>query len=348
MDLSTKIVGSLYEAIDPRNEAGFVALLRAEFDASNAGFCLWDQGVRNYFTYVHSDIPASVLESFNTEMTDGDPWIAADRAKPRKTKALRGIDIISQKEVHASPMYHKFMRPFNLEYMLCCASYVGQESGGFVSIHRSPDRGDFDLLDRSKIAVLESHIDRVSRLRSAQQLLTVHHFNQFGPCLEVRSDLTCFINEAGQELERLGAISYKDGRVRFVEHDLQTRYEHAVNQYFNNPDGLSEDFGRILRSESGSTSLVLLGKSSNIRKTDRLLVFIQMESAHFEYLRAHGLSIAESLVGDALARGDSLSSVAEHLNKSIHTIRSQCKSLLAKTNSTSQSDFVRRVILRTL
>ena len=346
MDADTQLVGSLYDAIDPEYESEFLQHLENYFDAANAGICIWDKGVEAA-TYSHSSLPADTIASYLPEIED-DPWIVKDTKTPRRTKALRGTDIIPQAELHMSRMYQSFMRPMDLEYMLCCATYLGSESGVFVVAHKSPTHNDFDLIDRSKMSLLENHIDRVVRLRTANGLLNHSKFDHYGPCIEVTNTLNCTLNKAAQALERQGLLHFRAGSVFFSDTDLQSQFKRAVNDYFFGRERLSADLGEILRDRSGSVSIYLLGETHAVTHHNKLLVFVQCTLSHYEYIRAAGATREEASLGDALVRGLTLAEHAKQCNKSIHTVRSQCKSLFTKTRTNSQTDFVRKVILRRL
>ena len=61
-------------------------------------------------------------------------------------------------------------------------------------------------------------------------------------------------------------------------------------------------------------------------------------------MRAYGLTASEADIAVALARGDTLSDIADTRCVSIHTVRAQVKQVLSKTSTRRQSALVRLLL----
>lgn len=271
-------------------------------------------------------------------------------------------DVISEAELHRTAYYRELMAPDGVEQMM--ALNVIGEFHGIAKLRLARRRGNrrYGIVDKSFCARLAPHLAHAVSHYGRITIPALEHL-VYGTALEqmaigiviLRDDnrVLCMNSRASLLLGRSGALSIHDGELRAVDAALQRRILECSRSVraawrggrdgaagaFNVPCSDSRDSLQVLvraiplpeyHYSRGSIGLALFIGSARERRPLSAEVVA----------RLFGLSPAESVVVLALAEGASPAEAARTLGVAVSTVRSQLRSIYAKTGVRRQADLV--------
>ncbi|MEM7099320.1 MAG: LuxR C-terminal-related transcriptional regulator [Pseudomonadota bacterium] len=326
------LVGSIYDHID---QPGAIAELLSQttvlFSAANTNLGIVQDGVVEY----HSQyVPEDMLEKRYLPIIDTDPWYVLPR-QIEGPKALLATQYISTKDYKKYPHYD-INRELDFEYLAGFANTGHRKDLEFFMVcTRSRTQGDFDTTVLKYFELLGSHLGRALRLKKN----TSKTDNTFA-CVVLEDRRIVEINEQLLGLVYKGVFRTRldNDRFEFCEEQIQSRFETFEAQ------------------SSASSALVVLQPglyalwekfsyldSQYSRKIRTRVRFVEADEFNFDF----GYTEAEKEIVLLLLKGLSIQEIAVVRHRSVHTIRTQVKSILNKTNVSSQRELVVRLASET-
>jgi DNA-binding CsgD family transcriptional regulator len=303
----------------------------------------------------------SLAEPTATYFADG--WAARD---PR---AMRGFwlalcgqvfldqDIFTPDELRAAPLYNEFLYPAGLGWM---AGIGFQVNGAWwaLSLQRTPQDGPFDPQDKPALASLMAPLSDAATLSAAVGRSVITGM----------TDALDLVGRPALAIDRSGsALGWNEAADRLFGEDIRIRDRRlfvrnraaaaAVNRLLDQLCGAADEAS--LRTEpvivprDGRPPLVLralsisaaartpfLGARALLTLTDLAPSQPQPSATPRDLMRIFGLTPAEARLAVLIGTGMSPGEAAEQLAISRETVRTQLKSVLAKTDTHRQGELV--------
>jgi DNA-binding CsgD family transcriptional regulator/PAS domain-containing protein len=321
------------------------------------------------FAYTYR-IPQSSITLWSTRYADQNLWTntMVERGLMRTGLVLMGSELVPDEKMFASEWYQHLLAPDDILQLLFGLVYGADHPDiPFVGMcsFRSRHSSRFNEEDRSKMRLLLPHLSRslgvMFKLRDAEFRVaaSLHALNQIrtGIVLLDHDTQVCFANAEAERICRLqdglrlkvGSQSRSALRAddSVAQAALQHAFRTAVGMSANDVEHFAHTIGVQRRSglPSFSVQVSALPESNPYQQgsnVPRAIVFIkdgaQEQSIDASLLiRTYGLTLAEARLAAALCNGGSLESVAQELKASVNTLKSQLKSVYAKTSVNSRA-----------
>lgn len=269
--------------------------------------------------------------------------------------------ICSPETLLNSEYYNDFLRPYDIRFSIAVTVVRERDRVVHLSAFRPHGTGPFECNEMTLLSELYPHVRQAIQLsfrlmeqeQRGQALQQVVERTGQGVALLDRSSRVVYINRALEEM-----IATRDGLV-LSRSRLTTSAQEAASALraavFDATRGGSG--GSVLVSRPSAkpaysilitpvlTQIPFLGCS---QPAASIVVSDPASAARSDVIRlqqAFGLTRAEARVASRLAAGASLRDVSEQLAISIHTARTHVKRILGKTDTSRQSDLIRKILL---
>jgi DNA-binding CsgD family transcriptional regulator len=304
-----------------------------------------------------------LLNLYATSAWRDDVWSSYGASHPNLL--TRNENFISDAGVLALDYYNEVMRPLDIFYVMGTGATLGRDGGiGLLGIHRSHKEGTFSADDERRMNLFLPHFQRAMsltrRLRDVELQRDAGMASldalSLGLVLAGADGKIFFANSiAERHLQAGAAIKAMRGHLCVCD----ARNHEILKQSIRNVAALA--YGKTVPSPP----LIMLRGSEEARLS--LLVCPAPTARHFSgpdvpvvaiYIgepdrkpvslrdlvtRVYGLTPAEGRLLSALLDGERLQETADRLEISVNTIRTQLRSLFAKTGHRRQSDLIREV-----
>lgn len=314
---------------------------------------------------VHDTVCGTMVDSYI------DHFFALDPIRPYPTELGTAIlfdDIMHRDEFKKTEFYRDFLAPNNIIYGM--KSYFGDPNGlvGWLQIARGVERGNFSVSDKAYCSAVLPHLSL--SLRIYGKLMQTETERQLYKGIVDRMAIGAVILDSRDRIMKMNAtarsiiqhqpcLTRVDGKL-YVRSSQQNRLFQAMiaraqeaRADLSDPhfieslqlDGHAGKVGVLIKSApiipwyEGQTcpSVVIL-------LSDPTRPHIAPEQLLISLL---AISPAEARLALLLANGHSLPDIAGRLDISINTVRTQLKSIFAKTGTHTQAELV-RLILRSV
>jgi DNA-binding CsgD family transcriptional regulator len=304
-------------------------------------------------------ISSARLEAFVSEWATSD-WLLkgrdprGTRLVPRKdARFLTDLDEFTPKELENEPYYQDFLRSHGLGW--CVGTAIHSPSGDTLvfSIERRYDRGPVEMQRVTRLDRLRPHLARAALFSARQGLKRAR------ATVQILSDIglpAAVLARGGRMVAANTRLENMRPQLRFLAHDRLSFGDRHVRAMFD--AALAE-----LTSTAGATvkSLAVPAVDDNPAAVAHLLPV--KRTAHDLFQRAEAVLIVtpllmqeapaadllsglfdltprEARVARALTEGKSIADLSQSLGLSRETLRSQLKSVFAKTGTARQSELV--------
>jgi DNA-binding CsgD family transcriptional regulator/PAS domain-containing protein len=354
------LVGHLYDAVmAPSGFQQFIEALCPAFQLISAGMLTRHgetQEVKGLWLHGMSQ---KSFASYTLDYARDDILAHHMMVAPIGSFYASNLDIPHPERFPESRFYQEWVLPHGLAY--AAGSIVLREGAWLTQlfVQRTPEHPPFTREEMHRLDQLVSHIQRAMQMRQRFAELQLEQ-NFLASSLDVLAMPTLLIDEygrvvhanrsAGQLLEGRSALWLEDGHL-FTRDEAVTR---SINLEVSNAIRASRGIGAdpcttVLLSRSARAPLIIMiapmqfyGGAAG--QGAALLFAFDPEiapSVVVEVVRAlFGLSGAEAQLAVALGSGKTLEDAAQERGTSIHTIRTQLKSIFNKTGTKRQSDLV--------
>jgi DNA-binding CsgD family transcriptional regulator len=304
----------------------------------------------------NSPVSESIQKSTAAYFRDG--WHTRDeRFRSLPIMAKRGVaddfDFTTPEEMKRHPYYQEFLRPFGLQYFAGVKMAAGDDLW-CLSIQRSLERGPFSATEKQKLAVLSRQLSSAAAMARALGFATAAAAVE---AFEVSGSAVALLDRRGEVIRpNRAAEALLCPELRIVERRIVSRDRKASA-------ALDRSLHALLLAETPSALMppVLLPRcarrpilaypiklstvsASVFADCQALLVFIDMEKRivppHEVLLSSFALTAAETRLATRMASGEALEGVADELDISKETARSQLKAVFEKTGVHRQAELV--------
>ncbi len=277
----------------------------------------------------------------------------------------RNENFISDADVPKLDYYNEVMRPLRIFYVMGTGVSLDQDGGiGIIGVHRQRREGTFDAEAEQRMRLFIPHFQRAMSLTHRLQTLEIQRDSgmasldalSLGLVLAGVDGKIFFANSvAERHLQAGAAVTSLRGHLRLRD----ARAHDILKQAIQTTAALA--YGKSV----SSSPLIVVQSQEETRLS--LLVCPAPTACHFSgpnvpvvaiYIgepdrkpislrdlltQVYGLTPAEGRLLTALLDGERLQETADRLEISVNTIRTQLRSLFAKTGHRRQSDLIRDV-----
>ena len=356
------VIESLYEGVVDE-EAWGRALTEVANLVSAQGLLLMSCNPKTceIFRYELPGLDGAGLKDYGGHWIHHDPRYAAGLQRPAGEVQVDDM-LVPRAVMRRSAIFNEFLRPWDIPF--CIASWVirAPTHGVTLCIEGTRRHGPFTEAERKRIVAVLPHLRRVLQVKDrlakagtrADQLLETMDRLPYGVLL-LDEDLTIVEASAAARaiLAEGDGVHARGGRLGFHRSSDATAFARTLDPIAT--DGRERNGLVMVRRLVNGDELTLLtmplvappGGWSRPAVRYLVLLFGGSRSAwpSAETLRsAYGLTNGEAQLAAALVAGGSLSDIAERRSVSVQTLRTQLKSVFAKTGVSNQSQLLRLVL----
>ena len=302
-------------------------------------------------------IPEKVVRGYQAEHSYTDPYRQAFMRNPR-IGIIEGEDLVPYDKLTESPGYASLVLGKTLAHMTCLVLSISPRTHEIITLWRGPGRLRLDPHHHDLLLLLLPHLQNAVKIRRALGLAQDRARNAEG-LLDASDTVSIllngegrilFMNRAAQSLALAGdGFTVQRDRIVLTDRSRRSQFDRLVAQVA--AGGLHSPGGALLAdrpSRSGAlqflvTPLCLAGSEDS---KVRVLVLATGSKQEISFPDAvlrqlYDLTPAETEIANGLLTGFSLEEISQLRRVSVATVRSQMKSLLAKTDTHRQGDLVR-------
>ncbi len=263
-----------------------------------------------------------------------------------------GSQMLDQRIAEQTQYYREFMKPIGMRFLLGCG-VVSPSTVAFMSAHRWSGQKDYPPRTVNRVRELTPHVVRVSRLLIDRNHTADLQDTGTVPMLRISKYGLEFANARAMDwLRQSPEANWTSNQLRLKSRETDLLPNNYVSKVLSgDPTRLPMTPLEIAigSDQSAFRLLVLptLSIGSRLEREPAVLIIVldgywRLSKAHAEIF---GLSESEVQLANALMAGQSLMDHARSRFRSIHTIRSQLKSLLHKVGVHTQAQLVRKLLL---
>jgi DNA-binding CsgD family transcriptional regulator len=310
---------------------------------------------------IYVDMPAEMLSKYNGEVVKKCPRITSARRFPVGTLCY-DYQHIDEREIARNEYYHWLGKSGdNIQYYLAAQLQTVDGTEAWSSLAFRAHEGHAQTKHFERFKKVLPHINRAVRLSQKIGHLRLSDALDLQP-LETLNVAVLIVNKKGKlvhtnnpgnELLAAGALlECNSGNIRFKAPGANLQYQRALNNSIN---------GQYDATDAADNSFNIIGSNNRLRYQVSVsafklpgVIFQNAETGAIILIETPGggatgrsnklarfsLTAAEGEVAQLLAEGKSVSEVSTIRQRSPHTIKSQVKSILQKTNTRRQSELV--------
>ncbi|HVT31223.1 MAG TPA: hypothetical protein VHE32_01140 [Rhodanobacteraceae bacterium] len=285
-----------------------------------------------------------------------DPHMPIGIATPA-SKWFFGQDHFDPRFVETDPFFREIMRPLGIRWVAGSRLWEGAGETACLAFHKSADGTPFSDLDRTRLGALTPELRRMSRLHErltaegAEARLGIEAMNRLAIGVAVLAgDGRILFSNASADLF-FGLRNVFDATAAHRAAPRNARCRRSFAQAVRDAADIGTSASLTIVDEHGrfaahAMALPMPATSRwNTHWQQPLAMLVihppQTQRLSTETLHAlFDLSAAESRLANALLAGRTMRSYAEERGLSIETMRTQLKSILAKTSTRSQSQLI--------
>jgi DNA-binding CsgD family transcriptional regulator len=360
----SKLLGSLYDAVaDPCLWDAFLQKLAQNTGATSAGLVMLDVG-QDLFTLSCSwEVDPEATRLYQEHYGSIDIWAQRGLVKPAGY-VCTSETLCPLAEMTATEVYNEFMAPFGVEHGLFGVAENSGTHWASVSLYRNSSCPAFSASELEIVSVLAPHLQRAFRMHmqfselSAQSvgLATALDMLPTGMVFFGVNAKVILMNRSACTIiaEKDGLIATRDG-LRAERAAESCLLENTIRQAASTLSGKGVSAGGTVmisrRSRQPLRIQVSPIRAPLVLSSERMtaVAFINDPSRRQrpaqEMLRvAYGMTPAECRVALLLSDGRAPREIAEMVGVSFSTVRSQLKSIFAKTNVRRQGELIRLLL----
>lgn len=292
-----------------------------------------------------------------------DHWqyVNAHRDAMRRTHGKNAGDVFlchehfSEADFEYGAYFQDFYKKVGQRWLIGGIAWDGKETEASITFSRTADSEKYDDTSRTFVANLLPHIRRAVRLalkigsaRSSGQASLNNTLSSVRTPSYLVSNTAEIVwkNPAGAEqLSQDSPITVNENRLTIKNSDHNRRLKELIASVIEKP--IAEVASNFIRIRTGSeiTEIEVLPATvptgALVGANALALVMVRSKGLNPDVsttLKAeHGLTDAECRLAVALADGASVDDIAKHAGTSLHTVRTQLRSVFSKTGVNRQS-----------
>nr|WP_315400563.1 hypothetical protein [uncultured Duganella sp.] len=357
-------INAIYAAaIKPGHWTGVMGQLGRQFGAESSFMFTSHSDTDPEAILLGQNTSAEMIDKFRDHWCHEDIWAAEARRRGQMKRGvvLIGSELVPNVQLRRSHYYNEFGKHYGMDGMLGSVLFDGNEGDDipFTNLcwYRPPGQGDFEPRHKDRLRALLAHFQ--SALRIQYKLRSLHAQAHAG----VRNGGTAsvLVNADGRIVDTNalaeaalrsgnGLLHCMNNRVRRLGRRSAPAFDDALAacRASGRPVHLLAQMADPAAIVRGVLLPLPVDEDSHAGwQTDRhflLLIDLPRDDTDEIITRAgelFGLSGAEKRLAAALVGGASLEKIADMHCVSLHTVRTQVRSLLSKTGFARQIDLVR-------
>ena len=355
------LIFSLYDAAqDPRQWAGLAPQLAKALNAESAAIQVKPPGD------VHTQI-LSRTRNFSDE--DEQAYrsyyhcrdVLIERAASRGLNQILGNrDLMSEHEWANSEIYRDFFRPLGIHHILGGLVSLPGDHVAVFAVHRELNSKPFSAKDKAFLSRLAPHLQNAIKIQQSLHSATLEQhvakdFVARSPTALLvvdRAGRLLLANAKGEALlGRRHGLGLVGGRIAAPDSAVHDRLLRLVETAVDTAAGRGEGAGGTLTIPSAHhrplsvTVAPLRPQQQGLGLPEpAALIFVRDPGERLEVVNAlrdlYGLTRGEALIANALINGLNLHEIAFAQNVTLHTVRSQVKTIFVKTATSRQTELV--------
>jgi DNA-binding CsgD family transcriptional regulator len=357
--LFQQVVESIYEAAaEPGTWSDALDRLDRLFNANSAHLFLWDGAAKRRVAAFRS-------RSFSDDHSE---WDYFHEMNPRRkilarlplATPMNCADYIDDAAVSRSEFFTDYSLPARRRYLLGANVYREDAATTSIAVMRPPDEEPFNQEDKLYLARLMPHLVRVSRfdrrMRAALRdgdlsTAALDRLSDAILVVDVQGRLVRSNATARRMFESTGPLRLRSGRIRAEFMAQSSRLLALVAEAATGAVAAAKNEGAMcLGHPDGEQWLAviapLMPNVGIFDLSDRRFVLIVAtpvrvsRSVEDRLRQAYGLTLAEARLAGRIVQGARLDEISDELQLSIATLRTQLKSVLAKTETRRQGELM--------
>jgi DNA-binding CsgD family transcriptional regulator len=300
---------------------------------------------------------------FETYYFKCNSWMAASEHRMFESSVFTGEEVLHSSELVRTEYYADYLRHIEIFHAINVCLWRSHDAMANLTLFR-PKGTPFEKTERTMLSRLYPHVRRALEIHRRttstgvleRTLNPVERLNACAMLVDERGEVVYANSRAEQFLIAAEFLTVRNGRLQATtiadSASLTSCLRRATDWRGNSRDGGTVNV-RSWKSQRRVTTHVIPFISTDLAFLSAqhrvALVLIDDRSAQLSdatALRASwGLTDAEAKLALLLTRGASLSAIAEMRQVSIHTVRTQIKSIFMKTGTHSQAELVRIMLL---
>lgn len=346
------LLDALYLA--PFESGGWQAFLQGLVQWSgsrSARLLVLDNSSRQVLSSVQVNTDAGAHQAYVEHFVNLCPWRTELGSKLPGRLYSTYLDFsCDQRRFYRSEFFNDWARPLDIHHGACGTVWQHQDMVVQLLVQRTEGQGFYDPAAMQHINALLPHVQRALRLEWHQQ----QQLNMADACrhpvLVLDSDgLLCHVSpQAEQLLATSAGVHVHQQRLQLSLPACQRQLERAIQSLLQNPWRHAGDTITIPRPSQPPLRMLLMPLHPDAAGTGllppraRILIHLvdglngtEIDEAVLASLFA--MTPAETRVAALVAQGRSPAEIATLCHLSVHTVRSQLKTLFRKTDTASQS-----------
>lgn len=293
-----------------------------------------------------------------------DPYRLAFMRNPR-IGPIVGEELVAPKEAEKTEFYNDLAIPTGVRHAMVLPAALMPNGVEAISVWRAPSQQTFDGPSFELFELLLPHIQAALKTRRLLHMNNIHvgrlqaALDSSGTAIFILSDTGKIVhwNRCAELLLRLqDGLALKQERLHATNvHAHKVLRTLIASAAIASGASLSQPGGVVaiprLSSKRPFSAIVSPLRLTELNAPGHVLVLVtdpdrQPASESRMFAGLYGLTNAEARLARVLAAGDSLKEAADQLGVAESTVKSQLKSIFAKTGTSRQAQLV-RLILRT-
>jgi DNA-binding CsgD family transcriptional regulator len=302
-------------------------------------------------------VPEKVERQYKKEHSYTDPYRQAFMRNPR-LGIIEGEDLVPHEKLVESGDYAALVLGKSLAHMTCLVLSISPRTQEIITLWRGPGRLRLDADHHNLLGLLLPHLQNAvkirrvlgvaqNRARNAESILDASATVSI--LLNGQGNIL-YMNRAAQELAVAeDGVAVRGDRIALTDRSLRAQFDRLIAQA---AAGQLQGTGgaMLIKRASGAGSLRLLITPLRLTaaRESAVRVLVLASAAEEEFIfpdailrQLYALTPAETEIANGLMTGYDLEEIAQLRRVSVATIRSQMKSLLAKTDTHRQADLLR-------
>ncbi|MEJ2378876.1 MAG: helix-turn-helix transcriptional regulator [Pseudolabrys sp.] len=301
----------------------------------------------------------SFLKDVDRELWKENLWFQRQHLDPGN-RTIVGEQLASPAELKKTRFYSEFLKVVDLFHMCGAKFSSSSDLTYFIGAVRSERQPPFGHREVELMDSVLPHISRATRIAALLQDLNLYAAGlesaasqlAFGMLLIDETDRVLYANvEAERQLREERIIYQRNGRLAAATGSLQQKLSTFLSglAFFSEADALH-------LADTRGQGMKLVGAPLPQRRRDfaclgptaRSVIFLFDDATNTPppmrlIAKLYGLTPAESRLAEALMASETLAEYEERADLTHNTIKTQLRSLFAKTGTRRQSDLMRQL-----
>lgn len=360
------LLDTLYEApCNPDAWQRFLDQLIEATGSRSARMLVMDRAAETVQSSIKRNIDDADHQAYVSHFVNTCPWRPELKEKAPGQLYSSYLDFsCRQNEFYQTEFFNDWASRQDIHHGVCGTVWQDEHQTVQLLIQRTRGQGHYQREETDRINDLVMHVRRALRLQSQVSALE-HTRKALEYTLEVQAQPFALVDrsgkiihissEAASLLEELPQTMISNSRLSLQDPRLQSQLMRLLDDVTARHHGAGGVITLPLSASHGIRCLVspLHGNSLSQQYSDhqhplailyfqdpRTEVYIDLDCL----MQLYGLSEAESRVAAGISRGLGPQQIADTYQLSVHTVRTQLKSVFIKTGTTRQSELAKEVL----